>query len=471
VAGVGLGQLARPRPARADVALWAARVAAGAGAFVAGRALGQAPDPLAIAVAGAFGASAIGLAVAQPRWSLVGALLLLVGYVPDVMASGGAAHALIAVVLVGTLVRVALRRERLAIPAQMLAFVALAVAYLTASFFATDHAAATAETLDLVSYAAVVGLLMALLDTPAWLLRAAWAVVLGVGLLASLAILQQVTRSYGATYGGFAGVLPAGDAIRSAGPLNPNPFGQVLATSAVLAFYLARIHGRGASRMLAATIAGTCVVAVTYTQSRAALIALLLAALGIGALRGVPLRVLATALCGVIVLGSLVLPQSLQTRVGDLYGAVTANAGAPQNGSLRGRESENVAGLRMWRDHPLIGVGPDNFEVHYEHYAEAIGTDQRAEQRGAHNLYLESLAEIGVLGAGAFFTVLWLALRGAWRARRALAPRDALLAEGVLVALATFLVCAVTLHSAYARYEWIFIGLALAAGRLEARPR
>ena len=81
---------------------------------------------------------------------------------------------------------------------------------------------------------------MLLLDTPEWLRRAVWAVVAGVGLLAVLAIVQQVTKTYGSTYGGFASVLPDGDALRSAGPLNPNPFGQVLATSAVLAFYLAR---------------------------------------------------------------------------------------------------------------------------------------------------------------------------------------------------------------------------------------
>jgi putative inorganic carbon (HCO3(-)) transporter len=472
VADVGLGQLARPRLARANGALWAARIGIGAGAFAAGRALAQVSDPLVIAVAAVLGTIALAVAIAQPRWCLVGALLLLVGYVPDVVASGGAAHALIVVVLIGVLGRRAMRRERFALPAELLGFVALALAYFLASLFATNRAAATAETLDLVSYATVVGLLMVLLDTPAWLRRAAWAVVLGIGLLAAIAVLQQVTKTYGATYGGFAAVLPAGDAIRSAGPLNPNPFGQVLATSAVLAFYLARVH-RGTARTFAAAVAFVCVVGVTYTQSRAALIALLVASLGIGVLCGVRVRVLATALCGVILLGSLVLPQSLQTRVGDLYGAVTADAGTPQdkNGSLRGRTSENLAGLRMWHDHPLIGVGPDNFEVHYEQYAEVIGTDQRAQERGAHNLYLESLAETGVVGASAFFAVLWLALRGAWRARRSLAPRDALLAEGVFVALGTFLVCALTLHSAYARYEWIFIGLALAAGRLGRQTR
>jgi hypothetical protein len=45
-----------------------------------------------------------------------------------------------------------------------------------------------------------------------------------------------------------------------------------------------------------------------------------------------------------------------------------------------------------------------------------------------------------------------------------------LLGEGLFVALSAFLICAVTLNSAYARYQWIFIGLALATGRLGRRP-
>jgi hypothetical protein len=66
--------------------------------------------------------------------------------------------------------------------------------------------------------------------------------------------------------------------------------------------------------------------------------------------------------------------------------------------------------------------------------------------------------------------VLWLALTGAWRARSRLPGRDALLGEGLAVALGAFLICAITLHSAYARYEWIFLGLGLAAGCLARRP-
>jgi O-Antigen ligase len=54
-----------------------------------------------------------------------------------------------------------------------------------------------------------------------------------------------------------------------------------------------------------------------------------------------------------------------------------------------------AAALGMLRDHPLLGVGPDNFRVRFADYsgiAEShIGTH-------AHSLYLESLADTGVLG-------------------------------------------------------------------------
>jgi hypothetical protein len=40
----------------------------------------------------------------------------------------------------------------------------------------------------------------------------------------------------------------------------------------------------------------------------------------------------------------------------------------------------------------------------------------------------------------------------------------------VAAALGAFLICALTLHSSYARYEWIFLGLGLAAGCLARRP-
>jgi putative inorganic carbon (hco3(-)) transporter len=465
----GLGRLAPPPAIPGGAARWAGRIAVAAAAFAAGAALRQAGDPLQLVAVAGVGGLALAGTLARLRWCLVAALFLMVAYVPDVLASRAATHALIALLLASMLLRSAAGRERLTFPRELVPFAGLGLAYVVASLGASDGPAAAAETLDLVSYGAVIALLLALVDTPTWLRRAVWGVVCGVGLLAVLAILQQVTRTYGSTYGGLATVLEDGDAMRSAGPLNPNPFGQILATSGVLALYLAGIESRSRARLLAAAIGIACVVALVYTQSRAALLALVIVAILAGVLRGVRLPILAAAVCGAIAVSTLVIPHSLQQRVDALGDAASSGGPTLQDGSLLGRKSENLAALRMWGDHPLLGVGPDNFEVHYLAYSEKIGIDQRAERRGAHNLYLESLAETGVLGTFAFLGVVWLGLSGAWRARARLTGADALLGEALLVALAAFFICALTLNSAYARYQWLFLGLGLAAGSLARR--
>ena len=462
--------LAPPRPANENAGLWAAWIIGGAAAFAAGSALGRADEPLLLVLLAVLGVPAVALAIAQPRWFLVVVLFLLPAYIPDALVGSRAAYVLVGVAFAAALLRWVAGREEFRVPRELLAFGALLLAYGIAALFAGDRGAAVAETVDLVSFTAVVALLMLLLDSATWLRRAIWAVAGGLGLLAGLAILQQLTGSSESTFGGLAGVLSDGEILRSAGPLNPNTLGQVLATAAVLAFYLALMHTQRAARLLAAAIAALCLLGVVYSHSRAALAALAIGALAIGLLRGVRVRVLATAACAAVIVGLLLLPPALLQRVGAMRDLVTTAPVALQDTALRGRAAENLAAAQMWGDHPLVGVGPDNFELNYLSYSAAIGIDPRPEQRGAHNLYLESLAETGLFGALAFVAIIALALRGAWRARSRLGGRDALLGEALLAALGVYLLTALTLNSAFARYQWIFIGLALAAGRLAARP-
>ncbi len=63
------------------------------------------------------------------------------------------------------------------------------------------------------------------------------------------------------------------------------------------------------------------------------------------------------------------------------------------------------AALSMVRQHPLLGVGPDNFRHIYGTYLGLPAWDDRVH---ANNLYLELLADMGVLGALAFAALVAL---------------------------------------------------------------
>lgn len=64
------------------------------------------------------------------------------------------------------------------------------------------------------------------------------------------------------------------------------------------------------------------------------------------------------------------------------------------------------AAYHMWQDHPMLGVGYGAYPEVYEEYVvftEAYSTEIRM---GAHNLYLEILAELGTVGLALFMLIL-----------------------------------------------------------------
>ncbi len=93
------------------------------------------------------------------------------------------------------------------------------------------------------------------------------------------------------------------------------------------------------------------------------------------------------------------------------------------------------AGLRMWLERPLLGVGPDNFRHVYGPY---LGHTQFDDRIHANSLYVETLANLGLLGMLALIGLVVALARTAhtWRAEPN--PQARVLAIGLLVALATF---------------------------------
>jgi O-antigen ligase len=83
--------------------------------------------------------------------------------------------------------------------------------------------------------------------------------------------------------------------------------------------------------------------------------------------------------------------------------------------SRPGRLALWSAGARMLAEHPMTGVGPDNFRLQYGRYLGLADPDLRLH---SNSLYIEIVAGTGLLGAAAFAFFFWRVARDAWNALR-----------------------------------------------------
>jgi O-antigen ligase len=99
------------------------------------------------------------------------------------------------------------------------------------------------------------------------------------------------------------------------------------------------------------------------------------------------------------------------------------------------------AALRIWRTHPLLGIGPDVFR---HVYGPELGLEIWDDRVHTNSLYLELLADTGVAGLTAFLTLVGLVLWQSTRVLAALRGRGSLrggwMALGCVVGLLTFLI-------------------------------
>jgi O-antigen ligase len=146
--------------------------------------------------------------------------------------------------------------------------------------------------------------------------------------------------------------------------------------------------------------------------------------------------------------------------------------------ALQARVEMGEAALRMFRSHPVFGIGIGRFWEMSEDYispefgariVEDRGRGPTAPRENAHNNYLQILAELGLVGVGPFLWLLAAIARQAWLARRS---RDAMLA-GLNAAVLTFLLTCLMGHPLLIREVagafWLVLGV-VAAWSLALQP-
>ena len=124
------------------------------------------------------------------------------------------------------------------------------------------------------------------------------------------------------------------------------------------------------------------------------------------------------------------------------------------------------AGLRMFRDNPILGVGPGNYPANYS--AKYSEPDQDPKGWVPHSIYVETLSEMGLAGAIPFGFLVFTFFRLNSRTRKHL-EGDAekrksfeyVLALGLDLAVVGYLVSGAFLTVFYYPHFWVMLGLSV----------
>jgi putative inorganic carbon (hco3(-)) transporter len=309
--------------------------------------------------------------------------------------------------------------------------------------------------------------------------RAAWTIVMATLLLGSLSLLQEVTGNHDSNYWGFsqseADRIKVADTLagkemrpRLAGPIgSPNRYAQILVVALPLA--LMRIVGERRMKQKAVAVAATAaaVAGIALSFSRGAAVALVLVLLLGVAIRAIRLRfVAAIALAGFVVL-LLAAPLYL-SRLASLQEVQDlGSAEGAADGAIVGRATSNLAALAVFIDHPIVGVGPLQYADQYSRdTANDLGLRHFDTNRRGHNLYLETAADLGVVGLTAFLAIPAITCVQLWRLSTRLRHRRpdlSNLALSFVLAIAGYYAAGLFLHLSYQRYLWLLLALANAA--------
>lgn len=341
------------------------------------------------------------------------------------------------------------------------------------SLFYADNQRATQNALSVYVKDTIVAIMAAsVLQRFTTLRRIVW-VLLAAGIfLGTLTVWQQVTRSFGNNYWGFAqgaaqNIVGQTSDFRASGSLgDPNFYAQIMVVLVPLA--LDRFWNERSWWLRGLALYALAVTALTilFTYSRGGFVAMALAA-GLMFIRRPPrLPIIILALAAAAVLLPLVPPQ-YTARITTIFNLIPGLGEADANTevSFRGRLSENTAAILMFQEHPLTGVGLDNYKIIYQEYSRRLGLDDRLELRAPHSLYLQIASELGVVGLIIFGGILFLLFRGLIQSQSDLKryglEHQAQLIFAFQAGILGYLAAAIFLHSAYARFLWLLFAIAL----------
>jgi putative inorganic carbon (hco3(-)) transporter len=235
----------------------------------------------------------------------------------------------------------------------------------------------------------------------------AWSLATVAGITGALAVLETV----GVLPGRFPGTGGLNRAALGFG--QPNGLGMYLAMSLPFALHVRRVAKRPSVRWIAAAAAGATVAGLVATFSRGAWMSVLAgtAAVAVAGRWREALRIWGVAL--LLAVGSdVVTGGAIRDALFELF----------QDWSVTQRASLMLAGVRMFLQHPLVGVGPGGYPLELERIGALVPALWDLKDT-PHNAYVQMAAETGLVGLAAFMALLWALFRRCLQAVRS-SPGD-----------------------------------------------
>ncbi len=307
--------------------------------------------------------------------------------------------------------------------------------------------------------------------------KATWALILSGVLMGSLSMYQELTKSYHNQFGGLAqvkeSVIGTGETDmfgrkvkrqRLAGPIgSKNRYAQIMVVLLPLAFFRLLGEKKRSLRWFAAISCIPILAGALLTFSRGAGITIFLLLVIMTFLRYIKLWQFVLAMALAVGVVFVVVPDYVYRTYKAIEGLTSvASAHVEEaDASVRGRATVGLAALQMFLDHPILGVGPGLSQAYMIEYSKE-GFREIDTERRAHNMYLEELADTGIVGFTLFMAIIFYVLFSLARLRRRYKdayPEMAMLATGYLLGLVGYLLTAVFLHLSYVRYFWVIIAL------------
>jgi len=441
-------------------------------------ALGLERDSVWVALVAAL---LLGVSLRRPQW---GALLLLALAVPDLVATvevGRFTLRAAQLVAAGTALGVAVElRQRGALLSTLrripialwcfVAFIALALARLALLGAPNPVKGYAYAGWGLFVALAIAGSLFVVLDTRPRLARALAVFTGAIALLALFGLLQWSIGVLGGSpplLAQWVGSMPRINGLS----YEPSYFAFSTAIGCALALCALLGSASFLAPALAAAAAALTACALLLSSSRSGWIGLALLALLVVVLAVVRRRQLRRSQwIGLgAVLASLVLAGALMVTMHPADYAEMANRAmdVSEPTSSKPRLEGVWQALSMFRARPLLGAGLGQFGGTLSAEQARDLPVQQIDQIVTFNLYIELLAENGLLGCALVVCGLMLCARGAWRSWRQRDPELATMALAVLVAGGLAFAVMYQFNQTLFRTEvWCVLGLALALDRV-----